>query len=344
MKVSVIIPVYGVRQWIAECLESVLLQSFTDWECVLVNDCTKDDSMDVVEELLARYPTSEVQKVRIVELEENSGLSVARNRGIEACLGEWIFMLDGDDKFASHMALNQMVAQVEASDLPLDWVQGNFLRVSPAKTWNTTYYDPSNPFFDRARIEQEFSKLNFTNATNKLIRRNFLVNNNLWFTPGLIFEDTLWSIQAYGYVSRVATIAPLTYYHNIRESSITTSSFTTKKIDSLLQIISQSISLGALKDKNISSRTVINTLYLINNLALTSFDKPYKEDVLKRLDSTTVFALKPELAALSPLNGLLSVAFWLNSAKCRMLWLTMYLFCYMWCNVIIHKIHFKGGV
>lgn len=333
MKVSVIIPVYGVSRWIAECLESVLLQSYTDWECVLVDDCTMDDSIEIIEKVLERYPTELSQRVRVLKLEQNSGLSVARNRGIEACCGEWIFLLDGDDKFASNTSLEQMIA-VAMQYESLDWVQGNFLRVSPSKTWITTYYDHSNPLFDRERIEQRFAKLNFTNATNKLIRRSFLLDNGLWFTAGLIFEDSLWSIQAYWCVKRIATVAEPTYYHNIRESSIMTSGFSAKKVDSMLYIISQSMLLGAGKDKNIASAAVVNTIYLINNLWLAGFEKNYRDSVWQRLELSGVFALSPDRSAFRPFSRLLSFVFDIKGARLRKLWVNMFMGCY--------KIYKKG--
>lgn len=324
MKISVIIPVYGVSQWIGQCLESVLVQSYTDWECVLVDDCTMDDSIEVAKQVLRHYPTEVSKKVRVLKLEQNSGLSVARNRGVELCDGEWLFLLDGDDKFASSSALEQMVEAVQRYD-SLDWVQGNFLRVSPNKTWITTYYDSANPVFDRARIEQEFSKLNFTNATNKLIKRNFLVDNGLWFRPGLIFEDSLWSVQAYRCVENIATVAQPTYYHNIRDSSITTSSFTTKKVDSLLEIISKSMELGGEDDKNIGYNVIINTLYLIKSLYLADFDGAYRRDVIDKLDSYGVFSLRPDRHSFRLFSQLLSMVFGIRSTFLRRLWLECFM-------------------
>lgn len=328
MKVSVIIPVYGVREWIAECLESVLMQSYTDWECVLVNDCTMDDSIEVARATLSAYPPSIAHKVRFIEMDSNSGQGVARNVGVENSDGQWLFFLDGDDKFASNMALEQM-AEAAQQYKSIDWVQGNFLRVSRLKSWTTSYYDPQNPLFDRERIESQFDRLNFSNVTNKLIRRSFMVDNGLWFRAGIVFEDAFWSILSYGYVREIVTIAQPTYYHNIRDGSTMTSGFSTKKIESLLYIISEGMLLRATVDKNIASTMVVNTLYMIKNLWLADFEKSYRDSVWQRLELSGVFALIPsDRGALRPFSRLLSVVFNLKWAGLRKLWVEMFMGCY----------------
>jgi len=91
MKISVIIPVYNVEQYLRECLDSVMTQSYNDYEVICINDGSTDGSMAVLKEYAEKYP-----KVSVID-QENKGLSAARNAGINAATGEYVFLLDSDD-------------------------------------------------------------------------------------------------------------------------------------------------------------------------------------------------------------------------------------------------------
>ena len=96
VKVSVVIPIYNVEEYIEECLCSVLNQTLKDIEIVCVNDGTKDNSMSIVE----KYKGQD-DRIVIVN-KENGGLSSARNAGIEQAEGEYIYFLDSDDFIAEN--------------------------------------------------------------------------------------------------------------------------------------------------------------------------------------------------------------------------------------------------
>jgi len=91
MKISVIIPVYNVAPYLRECLDSVLAQTFTDWEAVCVDDGSTDGSGDILDEYAKRDA-----RVHVIH-QANGGLSAARNAGMDAAAGEWLFFLDSDD-------------------------------------------------------------------------------------------------------------------------------------------------------------------------------------------------------------------------------------------------------
>jgi len=91
-KFSVIVPIYNVQAYLAECLDSVLAQSFTDFEIVAVDDVSKDQSLAIAREYAQKHP-----QVRLVEHEVNKGLGGARNTGIEQAKGEYLIFLDSDD-------------------------------------------------------------------------------------------------------------------------------------------------------------------------------------------------------------------------------------------------------
>ncbi len=97
--ISVVIPVYNVEQYLGGCLDSVLCSVYQDFELILVNDGSTDGSFQICGEYAARD-----SRIRLIS-QENTGVSAARNRGIDACQGEWIVFVDADD-FISPNFLN----------------------------------------------------------------------------------------------------------------------------------------------------------------------------------------------------------------------------------------------
>ena len=92
MKVSVITPMYNCEKFISETIESVLNQTYTNWEMIIIDDCSTDKSKQIVKQYIERD-----KRIRLIALNENSGAAVARNKGIEVSSGRFIAFLDGDD-------------------------------------------------------------------------------------------------------------------------------------------------------------------------------------------------------------------------------------------------------
>ena len=90
-KISVIIPVYNVEKYLESCLNSVLAQTFQDWEAICINDGSPDQS----DKILAQFAAKDSRFKMITQ--ENQGLSMARNAGLEAATSDWITFLDSDD-------------------------------------------------------------------------------------------------------------------------------------------------------------------------------------------------------------------------------------------------------
>ena len=95
-KISIIVPCYNQAQYLDECLQSVLDQSYQNWECIIVNDGSPDDTENVASNWTAKDERFKYLK------KENGGLSSARNEGIESAIGDWILPLDCDDKIATN--------------------------------------------------------------------------------------------------------------------------------------------------------------------------------------------------------------------------------------------------
>ena len=122
--VSIIIPIYNVEKYVAECLNSVISQTYdhSKIECIIVNDCTTDDSMDIVYEIIKKYDGG--MSFIICRHEHNEGVSAARNTGIEVAKGNYIFFIDSDD----YIYPNSLELLLNASKIYgySDMVVGNF--------------------------------------------------------------------------------------------------------------------------------------------------------------------------------------------------------------------------
>ena len=110
---SIIIPVYNVAPYLRECLDSVLAQTFDDWEAICVDDGSTDGSGALLDEYAAKD-----KRFRVIH-QKNAGVSVARNRGLEVANGEWIGFLDADDVWAEEW-LNEIVLGIEDE---VDWIR-----------------------------------------------------------------------------------------------------------------------------------------------------------------------------------------------------------------------------
>lgn len=217
MKVSIIIPVYNVASYIRDCLLSVLHQTYTDIEIILVNDRTKDESMDVIQRILQEQPSR--FPVKIVNHEKNRGLSAARNTGIRESRGDYLYFLDSDDEITTD-CIETLINRV-GNEYP-DIIVGDYLVQGsddfyPPLRLNTSLIKGKSNVL-KAYVKESF----YVMAWNKLVKRNFILKHDLFFKEGIIHEDNLWSFQCVVHAGKVAIAKHTTYLYKIRKGSITT--------------------------------------------------------------------------------------------------------------------------
>ena len=220
LSVSIIVPVYNVENYIKDCFQSIVYQTYTGpMECLFIDDCGTDNSIDVLKGLMAEYDGP--INMRLLHHDKNSGLSAARNTGITHSKGDYLFFLDSDDQLFPHtIACLANVAQKES--LP-DIILGSY-HVDPPDNPNNKYQYKYEVFTGQPVIAKAFLKeVLYCMAPNKLVRRDFVTDNNLFFKEGIIHEDNLWSFQSFHLAQKVVTIPEQTYYYLIRPGSIMTS-------------------------------------------------------------------------------------------------------------------------
>ena len=229
MRLSIVIPVYNVELYIRKCIESVLCLPFSksDYEIIVVNDGTPDNSMDIVKEY------ESYSNIHIIS-QENKGLGGARNTGLRSAKGEWVYFLDSDDSIDYHsfITLFQKACDDESVDIIIgdyDYVLNNE-RVRGKFTIETKddIVLPGEVF-----LERYYSTVN-TMVWRSIYRKKMLLDNNLYFIEGVYHEDVNWTPKCIIKANNIYYSPISFYYYLIREGSIIQSAKNTKKVNDLL--------------------------------------------------------------------------------------------------------------
>lgn len=229
--VSIIVPIYNVSEYIGECIQSIINQSYRNIEIILVDDCGTDDSIAIAENLLRDSELTWKTECHST----NRGLAAARNTGVAAATGEYLFFIDSDD-FISTDAIEKLINQ--ALDTQAEITFGNCLdyengQLSPgyATRAKETKLE-SNPLL------AHFSNCACSTAWNKLIKTSWYKGTGISFVEGLLHEDEPWSLSLAFHAKKIAYLDSITYYYRQRGNSIMSSSLNlNKKIESRLYLL-----------------------------------------------------------------------------------------------------------
>ena len=217
MKISIIIPVYNVENFIRRCLESVANQVYPNIEVILIDDASPDKSIDIAKEFINTYKYSNIFKIIIHE--QNRGLSAARNTGIKNSTGDYLYFLDSDDELYDKNAIS--ILAENAAETHADVVIGNYMGVKPNSCYKSKYN--TNCTLKDSYLISAFVKGDIPiMAWNKLVARKYFFENNLCFKNGILNEDELFSYQLLFLNPTVSMAGVTTYKYNIRQGSIMT--------------------------------------------------------------------------------------------------------------------------
>lgn len=224
---SVVVPIYNVEDYLSECIESILNQTFKDFELILVNDGSTDNSLKICNEYLKKD-----ERIQIIN-KENGGLSSARNSGIDVAKGEYIIFIDSDDLINKNMFEKMVRISIEKD---ADIVQCNYQK----------FYD-NNDIEDSSIVNNELEELTpikalyrfydekksecTTVAWNKLYKTSLF--KNIRYPVGKIHEDVFTTHKLFFKANKIVCIEDKFYYYRQRENSITKSKYTKKRLDVL---------------------------------------------------------------------------------------------------------------
>lgn len=224
IKVSVIIPIYNVEQYLEACLKSVVEQTLREIEIICIDDCSTDGSMEV-----ARKFAVADQRIILLEHDVNKGLSAARNTGLSAAKGEYIYFLDSDDYirrealerlydiaykdkldlvvFDSRMVFDTEALKVEMQRDDLFMAQHRYEGILSGKE-----------FFRQTRVNNDMREPVWL----QLVRHELLTVNQITFFEGILHEDILYSFLVMMSAKRMRCVNEEYHYYRRRENAITT--------------------------------------------------------------------------------------------------------------------------
>lgn len=216
-KVSIILPVYGVAECIEQCAHSVFGQTMEDLEIVFVDDCTPDNSIEIMLEVLEQYPSRKSQ-VKVLRNTVNSGLAKTRWNGVEKATGEYFLFVDSDDFIEVTMA-EDLYAKAQECDA--DVVLCDFCQYGRSGSFvvNTA---PNGVVGNGENLKDEMINRDaYPNVWFRLFRRSLLENEGLvWPTQGLA-EDVVTSSVLMFFAQKVAYLPKVLYHYRFNPKSIT---------------------------------------------------------------------------------------------------------------------------
>lgn len=212
--VSVLVPVYNVEKTLDRCLQSILNQTFTDYEIILVDDGSPDNSGAICDEYAAQY-----DNIRVIH-KENEGLGPTRNVGIRAAQGEYIYHCDSDDWLKEDLLEKAYKAITEADAQVLVFGYDIFTEKDGELLPFNTVSVQDNIFTDKSAVRQFFTEQYFNSfvvlsACNRMYKRTFLLENELFFPPLRRAQDMAYSLLLFDRVARLVTLQEAYYCYII---------------------------------------------------------------------------------------------------------------------------------
>lgn len=263
---SIVVPCYNVEKYITECLESIIrLQNVINCQVICINDGSTDKTLSILEtyrKIISNY---------IVINQDNQGLSVARNVGLNMAEGKWVFFVDSDD-YIEKTGVIEILKDIQSSDIDIvcgeyyDLIDG----VLNKKSENIPIIKNMSGiiFLNKFYFESALSMV-----WRYLYRRDFLLNNAVTFTPQIYFEDMDFTPKAFVKAEKIRYMPVPIYYYRQRHSSIMTSDFSTKKFNDSLYVATENLNL-ILTVPSVKS-TMLKSAHYIIFRAMSIYDKPF---------------------------------------------------------------------
>ncbi|WMC93867.1 glycosyltransferase [Kineothrix sp. MB12-C1] len=217
-KVSIIIPIYNVENYVVECLQSVADQTFSEIQVICIDDASTDNSYEVAK----RFIDSD-SRFELIQLSENKGLSFVRNRGMESAKGKYLYFLDSDD-YLEINAMEVLFSYAEEKNLQGVFCGSKVIYENEKKVrWEMGYRKFSNQvctgkqFFIKANDENEY----YNAVWMQFWKREYIIDHSFKFYEGIFHEDILYSLQILLDADRVVCINENLHIYRKRKGSIT---------------------------------------------------------------------------------------------------------------------------
>ena len=283
IKVSVIIPIYNVEEYLKQCLDSLVNQTLNEIEMICVNDGSTDSSLQILEEYAQKD-----ERIKVIN-KENEGLGAARNTGMEHAIGEYIGFVDSDDwieldayeklyKNAKYYNSDMVMCPIHIYDNTTKELKYN----QPYFKLDCFNENFDNCTFDHTKTKDFLFKISVT-AWNKIYRKSFLDKINAKFPEGLIFEDNPFFYETYLKAKNVSLVRDFLYFYRVNRADSIIVKADEKYFD-LIKI--QDLSIQNFIETNNFDEYKFDLLsYVISNLfyRYTQINEIYKEEFFNRI-------------------------------------------------------------
>ena len=300
-KVSIILPVFNVEDYIVKCLDSLINQSLQDIEIICINDGSTDNSL----EIMKAYEQKD-KRILVID-QENKGQGAARNKGLEVAQGEYIGFVDPDDWVDTDM-YEQMYNQAKALNSEIvicdyiryiekngrNWQQQYFRRATSVKS-SEIFDVPSRKNLDKDIINPSLL-ISPCYCWNKIYKREFLQKNNMLFPNDRCYEDVMFILKSHILADNISYINKGYYYYRVNETS------TLRTIENrylcLLKVFEdvrnylKEINLYDEFIDNLKYFILMNTVFIYENKKISKYDKDLIQKVKIYLEPSEYGKLK----------------------------------------------------
>lgn len=202
--ISVIIPVYNTEVFIDKCLNSIQNQTYTDWECILVNDCSTDTTVEHIKKFLVDI------RFRLVQMDKNRGPGACRNVGIDLAEGDWLTFIDADDFIDEDYFETMMKFATKENDM----IEAGYYRVNASGSVKHKQRDINPGVY----IKDEPKQMTF--VWDKFYRSSIIKEFDIRFPNIFLVEDAIFNLVFWAFCRRAEVIDKRMYYHRIYNTSL----------------------------------------------------------------------------------------------------------------------------
>ena len=216
--ISVIVPVYNSEKFLDKCIESILNQTFADFEIILVDDGSTDTSGKICDEWAQKD-----HRIKVIH-QQNSGVSVARNNGIATAKGEYIAFVDSDDTvFENYLGL--LIKNIHGYDLAIGTTQMDIVKENKSVFLKVSDKSYTLPQFKK-NMRRTFCGQYINSPVNKLFKSQIIKSNNLFFDVSMnLGEDCVFCLSYMEYCSKIKCFSTPIYHYNVHTSYVRSESY-----------------------------------------------------------------------------------------------------------------------
>lgn len=232
IELSVITPVYNTGKYLTQCIESILNQSFKNFELICVNDASTDNSEKILKKYMKKDP-----RIKLISNEKNQGQSACRNKGLLAAKGDFIGFVDSDDYISPDM-FEKMLKNIKEQKTDIVMCKAQIFNNETQKIEKDSYFDlkcfkDKNFFYEPFKHTDTVNFWNDINVVvwNKFFRKDFLIKNNIKFREGYIFEDLPFFFETFTKAKSVSAIDEYFYFYRTNRNNATMAKNTVKRLD-----------------------------------------------------------------------------------------------------------------